>query len=82
MTNERFFRLLSIAILGGAALAFVPDIKADESQQAAIISSMPELATLTEVEQINNGTYQPWIRETGDSGSLDVSALDPQEFAR
>jgi hypothetical protein len=80
MTNERFFRLLSIALLGAAALAFVPDIKADESEQVALLQSMQELQTLGEIDQINSGNFQPWLRDTGDTAALDVSTVTTPEM--
>ncbi len=83
VTNERFFRLLSIALLGGIALAFVPDLNADESEQIALLESMHEIKTLGEIDQINSGKFQPWIRDTGETAALDADLFtDPQEMPR
>ncbi|HVK62250.1 MAG TPA: hypothetical protein VM432_11895 [Bdellovibrionales bacterium] len=79
MTNERFFKLLTIAVLGFVALAFVPNLQADESEEAALLASMPELESLNEIEQINAGQFQPYILDTNTSSTVDVTALDPNQ---
>jgi hypothetical protein len=66
MRQERFFRLLSIAILGACALAIVPEVKpstADSSADSMMIIATPEmeLQAAQDVEQINSGKFKPYV---------------------
>ncbi len=57
MSNEKFFRMLSIALLGGLALACVPD-----SQAISMDSSVPvEIEIVREVDEINAGRFNPAV---------------------
>lgn len=67
MSNETFFRMLSIALLGAVALSFVPDSQADSVAVAtasadAYTQSMPieiEIRSVQEVQEINAGRFNP-----------------------
>ena len=67
MSNETFFRMLSIALLGAVALAFVPDSQADSAAAAtssadAYAQSAPieiEIRSVQEVQDINAGRFNP-----------------------
>lgn len=80
MSNETFFRMLSIAFLGAIALAFVPDSQADA---VAIADAEPiaiEIESIQEVQEINAGRFNPAV--AGDIGdyanaqeATEISAL-------
>jgi hypothetical protein len=63
MSNERFFRMLSVAILGLCALVAVPDSNATDAQVAATAettNALPiEITVVREVEDINAGRFNP-----------------------
>ncbi len=67
MSNERFFRMLSIALLGALALACVPDSQASSPVAAQIIEirqqrAVPvEIEVVREVESINAGRFNPAV---------------------
>ena len=80
MGQEKFFRLLSIAILGLMALAFMPEPKAEpvvvESVKQIPQSPEIEAQAVLEVNEINADRFRPFIAgESGDSGVV-VSDLD------
>lgn len=62
MTNERFFRMLSVAVLGLLALAAVPDSLAtttNAQDQAAEPVAPVEVIAVQEVEDMNFGHFDP-----------------------
>lgn len=81
MSNETFFRMLSVALLGAVALSCVPDSQAEslnslaKQQQAltALASGVNapieiEIQSLQEVEDINAGRFNPAV--AGDTASF------------
>ncbi len=71
MSNERFFRMLSIALLGALALACVPDSEAS-SPVASRISALGatlmsadvlpvEVQVVNEIDEINAGRFNPAV---------------------
>ena len=64
MSNETFFRMLSIAFLGAIALAFVPDTQADSgalpmTPVAQVAPIEIEIESLQQIEAINAGRFNP-----------------------
>lgn len=60
--NERFFRMLSVAVLGLLALAVVPTHSqaddVDQSELAEAMKTLPvEITAVTEVDDINAGRF-------------------------
>ena len=93
MSNEVFFRMLSIALLGAVALAFIPDSQADSAAVAtasadAYAQSMPieiEIRSVEEVQEINAGRFNPatagdLTRFASTQEATAISALSKQEF--
>jgi hypothetical protein len=91
MSNETFFRMLSIAFLGAIALAFVPDSQADLSSLApipAVVSNDAidiEIESVQEVQEINAGRFNPAV--AGDltgfadtAEATEISALSNQDL--
>ncbi len=56
MSNEKFFRMLSIALLGALALACVPDSQASSAMDSVI---PVEIEIVREVDEINAGRFNP-----------------------
>jgi hypothetical protein len=56
MSIEKIFKLSSLAVLGLMALACVPNAKAPPIEVSADI----ELESVTEIELINSGQFQPF----------------------
>lgn len=87
MSNERFFRLLSVAFLGAVALSFIPDtgaetavVQATSSYQAPVPVDV-EILSVNEINEINSGKFQPFIHQTGDEGdSRETAALEALEM--
>lgn len=89
-SNERFFRMLSIALLGAVALACVPDSQADADGNMPFASIEIELTSLQDVEDINAGRFNPAV--AGDSLAIttdlntelatEISAINTHEFVR
>lgn len=86
MTNERFFRMLSIALLGALALACVPDSQASSPQATALVTldegshAVPiEIEIVREVDEINGGHFNPAV--AGESKEVSsvvaLSQFDP-----
>ncbi len=63
MSNERFFRMLAVAVLGLFALVAVPDSHATSAQvtaNAENINALPlEITVVREVDGINAGRFNP-----------------------
>ena len=84
MSNERFFRMLSVALLGAFALAGVPDSEASSAAKSTLESSavLPvEVQVVKEVDEINAGRFNPAVVgktniETVDNAQT-VSRRDP-----
>jgi hypothetical protein len=58
MTNERFFRMLSVAVLGLLALAIVPQTGATDAQTEITADQLPiEVTIVREVDEINAGRF-------------------------
>jgi hypothetical protein len=58
MANERFFKMLSVAVLGLLALAVVPETQAIDSQTELTIEQVPvEVTVVREVDEINAGRF-------------------------
>ena len=68
MTNERFFRMLSVAVMGLLALAVVPETNATDSQTEVSIEQLPvEVTVVREIEVINAGRFN-----TAQAGERDI----------
>ncbi len=58
MTNERFFKMLSVGILGLLALTVVPQTHATDAQNEITVEELPiEVTVVREVEEINAGRF-------------------------
>ena len=74
MSNERFFRTLSVALLGMLALAVVPQTHATDSGLAA--EDVPvEVTVVREVDEINAGRFNVFSSDS--TGSEDTLVLSP-----
>ena len=74
MANERFFRMLSVAVLGLLALAVVPQTNATDSQTELSVEQLPvEVTIVREVDEINAGRFN--TAQAGEEDSLLLSPL-------
>jgi|GEM_PF-3827127 len=76
MSNERFFRMLSVAVLGLLAVAVVPETKATDSETLITAEQLPlEVTVVREVDDINAGRFNV-VQAVGDSDE-ETLALSP-----
>lgn len=76
MTNERFFKMLSVAVLGLLAVAVVPETKASDSETQLTVEQLPvEVTIVREVDEINAGRFN--TAQAGDEtdGALVLSPV-------
>lgn len=78
MTNERFFKMLSVAVLGLLALAVVPETHATDAQVELTIEQVPvEVTVVREVDEINAGRFNRALFTTTSSDEDTSLVLSP-----
>jgi hypothetical protein len=76
MTNERFFRMLSVAVLGLLALAIVPQTNATDSQTQLTVEQLPvEVTVVREIDEINAGRFNTAQAGQAEGDSLVLSPV-------